>query len=242
MQPQIDDLRKELKMQQRVFQMLSLTPEQKRVLASEHPEMLPPMDGSPSINPPAWPPTVGSNLNPGMQGYDPVNAMYRGSWGRFPQRGGYQGAAGRGGFVSRGGYRGSQTRGGYRGGANNQRGGGNLPAPQTTNTTVTRPQNNNGNNNNIGNINNGNNNVISSNPGYSVSSNNVNSSPSSGGRGNFNGGRGQQRGSYQGGPYVFSASYNVGCANCWETNAPSCPHCFQCGESGHAAATCPLNC
>ncbi len=242
-QPQLDDLKKELKMQQRVFRMLSLTPEQKQFLASEHPQMLPLEDS------PDWPPTAGSNLNPGSQGYDPVNAMYRGSWGRYPQRGGYQGAAGRGRFVSRGGYRGSQVRGGYRGhqiGAHNQSGG-NLHGTPTSNPVPAGQNNiNNGNNNNVQSNNNNNvpsnnNNVNSNSPGYTAVSSSFSAGTQSlpvSQRGNYGGGRG--RGSHRGEPYVFSASYNVGCASCWAIGAP-CPHCFQCGYSGHSAATCPLN-
>ena len=120
MQPQIDDLRKELKMQQRIFSMLHLTPEQRRMLASENPQLLP--DTNPPIsnmNPPAVPnyscfvPAVNYGL-----GHDPANAVYRGSGGR----GGY-GGFGRGGYQNRGGNRGGyMNRGGYNGGQSGNRG------------------------------------------------------------------------------------------------------------------------
>ena len=52
-QPQIDDLRKQLKMQERVFSMLHLTPEQRRILMSEHPAMLPVAGLPPVVSGPA---------------------------------------------------------------------------------------------------------------------------------------------------------------------------------------------
>ncbi len=226
MQHKMNEMDKELKMQQRVFRMLTLSPEQRLLLASEHPEILSPDDNSPAFD----------NFATG-QGYDARNAVYRG-------RGGFRGNVG---LTGRGGYhRGGYNRGGQRGGGGT-RGGfagfrGGLNNIASTPTSVVQDQNNvnnnNGNiNNNNGNINNNNGNIMNNN--NPVSSNNQNNHPGYTARGNFGGGRGQQRG--RGTPYTFSASYNVGCASCWSSNAPSCPHCFQCGQSGHAAATCPLN-
>ncbi len=229
MQQRMNELDKELKMQQRVFRMLTLSPDQRQLLASEHPEMLPPIDNSPAFN----------NFGTG-QGYDPANAVYR-------SRGGYRGNAG---SAGRGGYH----RGGYRGGGGGNRGGSNGVRGGSINVASTPAA---GQNNNLGNVNsnvNNNSNVsLNNNSNNSSNSNNphslnninpVNNQSNLGyttTRGNFGGQRGQQRGVNRGAPYTFAASYNVGCANCWRTNAPFCTHCFQCGESGHAAMTCPLN-
>ncbi len=248
MQQRMDELDKELKMQQRVFSMLSLTPDQRRILASEHPAMLsPPGHGSSTF------PQVNSTLDPAAQGYDPVNAVYRGS-----NRGGYQGVSGRGASVSRGNYRGGYARrGGYNnaGGPNNNRGGGNNYSGNllnqlnsTASQTNNAAQLQNNQNNTTGNQNNTSSNVTSSvgsNPGYSTISNSSNISNNrntqqqfSSGRGNFGGGRG----SFRGGHNAWQGSSNVGCASCWSNNIPVCAHCFQCGESGHSARDCPLNC
>ncbi len=247
MQYQIDELGKELKMQQRAFSMIHLTPEQKLMLMSEHPGMIP---DARSFVPPIY-----SCFDPNVsygQGYDPAGQAVNRGGNSGGYRGGYRGGSGRGGnhgggytnrgggynnrgggynnrggggYTNRGG--GYQNRGGNRGGLNNA--GGGIPAAVVDN------QNNVNNTSNNVNVaadnnqpNNNNNNTLNNN-------NNQNNS----GRGGFGGrGRGNsQRGSHHG----FMGSQNFKCNNCRTNNNPICPHCFHCGEGGHQSAECPLN-
>ena len=230
MQPQIDDLRKELKQQQRVFSMMHLTPQQRQMMMSEHPQMLP------ERNDPVY--NYDQYIN---YGYDPQHAVNRGGQGG---RGGYRGGSGYGrgnyqnsGGGGRGGY---SNRGLNRGGAGNVAGlSGNVDSNNnndniSNNTNTNNPQNNTNNVNNVNN--NDNNNPVSASQGGFVRWDNGNGSSNRG----YHGNRGS-RGSNRGGRHGLIGRQNFSCVQCFQLGNPNCNHCFQCGGAGHCSRDCPLN-